>query len=99
MPIMLSGALYREIDAIINMAIELQQVKQIDSVLNNHRVWKNRQATIGNALKRLPYQHLQKILLSLGRIDRSIKGMDNLNVIDELRALLLTIAGKTLWTQ
>jgi DNA polymerase-3 subunit delta len=44
-------------------------------------------------------QQLQKILLSLGRIDRSIKGMDNLNVIDELRTLLLTIAGKTLWTQ
>ncbi|CAC9607413.1 DNA polymerase III delta subunit (EC 2.7.7.7) [uncultured Gammaproteobacteria bacterium] len=99
MPIMLSGALYREISSIINMAIELQQVQKIDSVLNNHRVWKNRQTTIGNALKRLPYQQLQKILLSLGRIDRSIKGMDNLNVIDELRTLLLTIAGKTLWTQ
>lgn len=99
MPIMLSSALYREVSLLIDMAIELQQVKQINSVLSNHRVWKSRQATIGNALKRLPYQQLQKILLSLGRIDRSIKGMDNLNVIDELRALLLTISGKTLWTQ
>jgi DNA polymerase-3 subunit delta len=42
---------------------------------------------------------LQKILLLLGRIDRSIKGMDNLNVIDELRTLLLTLAGKTQWIQ
>ncbi|CAC9574859.1 DNA polymerase III delta subunit (EC 2.7.7.7) [uncultured Gammaproteobacteria bacterium] len=99
MPIMLSGALYREINSITDMAIELQQVKQVGSVMSNHKVWKSRQTAIGNALKRLPYQRLQKILLSLGRIDRSIKGVDNLNVIDELRILLLTLAGKTLWTQ
>jgi DNA polymerase-3 subunit delta len=99
MPIMLSGALYREINSITNMAIELQQVKQVGSVMNSHRVWKSRQTAISNALKRLPYQRLQKILLSLGRIDRSIKGVDNLNVIDELRLLLLTLAGKTPWIQ
>ncbi len=99
MPIMLSGALYREIHAILNMAIDLQQVKQVEQVINNHKVWKNRQTIISNALKRLPYQRLQKILLSLGRIDRSIKGVDNLNVIDECRILLLTIAGKAPWAQ
>jgi DNA polymerase-3 subunit delta len=99
MPIMLSDALYREINSIVNMAIELQQVKQISSVMNNHRVWKKRQIAISNILKRLSYQRLQKILLSLGRIDRSIKGVDNLNIIDELRILLLIIAGETLWTQ
>ncbi|CAC9433679.1 DNA polymerase III delta subunit (EC 2.7.7.7) [uncultured Gammaproteobacteria bacterium] len=99
MPIILSSALYREINAMIDMSIELQQVKQISSVMNSHRVWKSRQTTIGNALKRLPYQRLQKNLLSLGRIDRSIKGVDNLAVIDELRTLLLNLAGKTLWTQ
>ncbi len=99
MQIMLSGALYREIHAILNMAIDLQQVKQVEQVINNHKVWKNRQTIISNALKRLPYQRLQKILLSLGRIDRSIKGVDNLNVIDECRILLLTIAGKAPWAQ
>ncbi|WXU00062.1 MAG: DNA polymerase III subunit delta [Catillopecten margaritatus gill symbiont] len=99
MPIMLSSILYREISAIIEMAIELQQVKQVESVLNSHRVWQSKKAAIGNALKHHPYQRLQKMLLSLGRIDRSIKGMDNLNVIDELRILLLTLAGKTPWAQ
>ncbi|MDC9715429.1 MAG: DNA polymerase III subunit delta, partial [Gammaproteobacteria bacterium] len=78
MPIVLSSALYREISAMIDMSIELQQVKQISSVMSNHRVWKSRQSIISNALKRHPYQRLQKILLSLGRIDRSIKGVDNL---------------------
>lgn len=99
MPIILSSALYREISSIINMSIELQQVKQVESVMDSHRVWKSRKPIISNALKRHPYQRLQKILLLLGRIDRSIKGMDNLNVIDELRTLLLNLAGKTPWAQ
>ncbi len=99
MPIILSSTLYREISAIITMSIELQQVKQVESVMESHRVWKSRKSIIGNTLKRLPYQHLQKMLLLLGRIDRSIKGMDNLNVINELRTLLLTLSGKTPWTQ
>jgi DNA polymerase-3 subunit delta len=99
MPIQLSSSLYREISSIINMSIELQQVKQVEAVLQNHRVWNKRKPIISNALKRHSYQRLQKLLLSLGRIDRSIKGMDNLNVIDELRTLLLNLAGKTQWAQ
>jgi len=39
------------------------------------------------------------LLLSLGRIDRSLKGMDNLNVYDELQSVLITLSGKTQWTQ
>ncbi len=99
MPIQLSSSLYREIKSLINMSIEASQAKNIDTVLQSHRVWNKRKPIITNALKRHPYQRLQKILLSLGRIDRSIKGMDNLNVIDELRTLLLTLAGKNQWAQ
>ena len=99
MPIQLSNSLYREIKSIIDMSIELQQAKDVNSVLQKHRVWKKRIPIITNVLKRHPYQRLQKLLLLLGRIDRSIKGVDNLNVINELRTLLLNLAGKTQWTQ
>lgn len=99
MPIRLSSSLYRELHSIIAMAIELQQVKRLDSVLQSHRVWNARKPMMSHVLKRLNYQRLQKIVLSLGRIDRSIKGMDNLNVINELRTLLLNLAGKNQWTQ
>ncbi len=99
MPIQLSSSLYREIKSVIDMSVELRQVKDINIVLQNHRVWNKRKPIITNALKRHPYQRLQKLLLSLGRIDRSIKGMDNLNVIDELHTLLLGLAGKTQWAQ
>lgn len=99
MPAHLSAVLYNEISAIIEMSLELQQVKNINTVLKNHQVWRIREPAITQVLKRHSYQFLQKILLSLGRIDRSIKGMDDLNVIDEFRLLLFNLAGKTLWNQ
>ena len=37
---------------------------------------------------------LQKLLLALGRIDRSLKGMDNLNVYDELQGVVVSLSGK-----
>jgi DNA polymerase-3 subunit delta len=99
MPIVLSSALYREIKSIIDMSIAMRQGGEINDILQTHRVWNKRKSAMTNILKRHPYQHLQKILLSLGRIDRSIKGMDNLNVVDELLTLLLNLAGKKQWLQ
>ena len=98
MPIQLSSSLYREIKTIIEMSIELQQ-QSVDVVLQKHRGWNKRKPIITHALKNHSYQSLQKILLLLGRIDRSINGMANLNVINELRILLLNLAGKTPWAQ
>ena len=99
MPIQLSSSLYREMKSIINMSIEIHQGSDINSILQTHRIWNKRKPVITNILKRHPYQRLQKLLLSLGRIDRSIKGMDNLNVVDELHTLLLNLAGKNQWAQ
>jgi DNA polymerase-3 subunit delta len=59
----------------------------------------NRKLLVSNALKMHSYQKLQKLLLTLGRIDRSVKGMDNLNVYDELRSVVITLSGKNQWTQ
>ncbi len=99
MPIQLNSSLYREIKTIIDMSIEMHQNSDINAILQSHRVWNKRKPIITNILKRHSYQRLQKILLLLGRIDRSIKGMDNLNVIDELRTILLNLAGKNQWAQ
>ena len=76
------------------MSIELKQNQQIDVILNNHRVWQKRKPLITNALKVHSYQQLQKLLLALGRIDRSLKGMDNLNVYDELQGVVVSLSGK-----
>ncbi|WP_428088012.1 DNA polymerase III subunit delta [Candidatus Thioglobus sp.] len=99
MPIFLSSSLYKELKTLIDMSIEMHQNNNISSILQNHHVWSTKKAVVTSVLKRHPYQRLQKLLLLLGRIDRSIKGMDNLNVIDELRILLLNLAGKNQWAQ
>ena len=93
-PVILVSSLYREIKNLVNMSIELKTNQTIESILNNHRVWQKRKPLISNALKKHSYQKLQKLLLRLGRIDRSIKGMDNLDVYDELQNIAIALSGK-----
>ena len=93
-PVILVSSLYREIKNLVNMSIELKTNQTIESILNNHRVWQKRKPLISNALKKHRYQKLQKLLLRLGRIDRSLKGMDNLDVYDELQNVVIALSGK-----
>ncbi|MAJ75902.1 MAG: DNA polymerase III subunit delta [Candidatus Thioglobus sp. TMED218] len=93
-PVILVSSLYREIKNLVNMSIELKKNQTIESILNNHRVWQKRKPLISNALKKHSYQKLQKLLLRLGRIDRSLKGMDNLDVYDELQNVVIALSGK-----
>ena len=93
-PVILVSSLYREIKNLVNMSIELKTNQTIESILNNHRVWQKRKPLISNALKKHSYQKLQKLLLRLGRIDRSLKGMDNLDVYDELQNVMIALSGK-----
>ena len=93
-PVILVSSLYREIKNLVNMSIELKTNQTIESILNNHRVWHKRKPLISNALKKHSYQKLQKLLLILGRIDRSLKGMDNLDVYDELQNVVIALSGK-----
>jgi DNA polymerase-3 subunit delta len=92
-PVILISSLYREITNLVMMSIELKTNDTLESILNNHRVWQKRKPFISNALKKHSYQKLQKILLKLGRIDRSLKGMDNLNVYDELQNVVISLSG------
>ena len=94
-PVILITSLYREIKNLVTMAIELKTNQTIETVLKNHRVWQKRKPLISNALKKHSYQKLQKLLLTLGRIDRSLKGMDNLNVYDELQGVVTSLSGKS----
>ena len=93
-PVILVSSLYREIKNLVNMSIDLKTNQTIESILNNHRVWQKRKPLISNALKKHSYQKLQKLLLRLGRIDRSLKGMDNLDVYDELQNVVIALSGK-----
>lgn len=89
--ILIVGSLYYELQSLVKMAMELNNNKTIDTVLMNNNVWKKRQPFIKKALKNHSYKNIQKLILSLGRIDRSIKGVDNLNVYDETRSILIKL--------
>ena len=93
-PVILISSLYREIKNLVTMSIELKTNQTIDTIFSNHRVWQKRKPLIAITLKKHSYQQLQKLLLKLGRIDRSLKGMDNLNVYDELQSVVITLSGK-----
>ena len=92
-PVILISSLYREIKNLVTMSIELKTNKSFELIFNKHRVWQKRKPFILNALKTHSYQKLQKLLLKLGRIDRSLKGMDNLNVYDELQNVVISLSG------
>jgi len=94
-PVILISSLYRELKNLVTMSVELKTNQTIESILNNHRVWQKRKPLISNALKKHSYQKLQKLLLKLGRIDRSLKGMDNLDVYDELQNVVISLSGKS----
>ena len=93
-PVILVSSLYREIKDLVSMSSELKTNQTIESIRNNHRVRQKRKPLISNALKKHSYQKLQKLLLRLGRIDRSLKGMDNLDVYDELQNVVIALSGK-----
>ena len=92
-PVILISSLYREIRNLVMMSIELKTSDTLESTLNKNRVWQKRKPVISNALKKHSYQKLQKLLLKLGRIDRSLKGMDNLSVYDELQNVVISLSG------
>ena len=77
------------------MSIELKTNNTLESILNKHRVWQKRKPLISNVLAKHSYQKLQKLILKLGRIDRSLKGMDNLDVYDELQNVVISLSGKS----
>lgn len=95
-PIIVSGWLYREIKIIINVAISIK-LQNPATAFSEHNIWAKKQPMILGTLKRHSVARLQKLLLALGRIDRSIKGEDNIRVEDKLLELLLILSGGMKW--
>ena len=95
----ITNALYKELKSLMKMALELKDKQTMQAVLANNNVWQKRQPFIKKALNNHSYKDIQKLILSLGRIDRSIKGVDNLNVNDAIRNILIRLCGFNKWNQ
>jgi len=92
-PIVLSSSLFRELNILINMSIDLRMGKSLEEVYQTHGVWSYKKNIIKTALLKHSFQQLQKFLMKLSRVDRAIKGRDNMPVLEELESILLGLAG------
>ena len=73
-PVLINWALSRETRQLLDMATEVDRGDSIQAVLKSHRVWSNRSAIVGSALKRLKLSDIQIIHQRLAYLDRMIKG-------------------------
>jgi len=92
-PIILSASLHRELNNLINMSIDMRLGKSLEEVYQTHGVWSYKKNIIKTALLKHPFQQLQKFLMKLSRVDRAIKGRDNIPVLEELESILLGLSG------
>jgi len=92
-PIILSSSLYRELNNLINMSIDIRMGNSLEEVYQTHGVWSYKKNIVKTALLKHSFQHLQKFLTRLSRVDRAIKGRDNIPVLEELESILLCLSG------
>lgn len=86
----------REIRSLYAMAEQMRTGTSASAVMQQHRVWRNRQGSVGIALRQHDPDSLQAMLDHAARIDQSVKGLNRLNTWDELADLLLELSGTTL---
>jgi DNA polymerase-3 subunit delta len=86
-------ALAREIRELTAMTLEMTKGQAIAGVLSRHRVWANRKAPVGTALKRLSHASCRQLLRQCASLERVCKGQAAGNAWDELVQLILQLAG------
>lgn len=86
-------ALAREIRQLATMSAQLAGGQALAGVLSRHRVWANRKALVGHALKRLSSGQCHAMLRRCAGIDRISKGRGAGNTWDELLQLTCELAG------
>ena len=58
-PVILSSSLYRELNNLINMSIDMRMGKSLEEVYQSHGVWSYKKNIIKTALLKHSFQHLQ----------------------------------------
>jgi DNA polymerase-3 subunit delta len=89
----LCSLLITQVKQLIAIHLQLKQNITLATAFKNCGVWSSKEKVVNIALKKHSYPILQKILLRLGRVDRSIKGLDTQDPQQELLTILLAIAG------
>lgn len=92
-PLLILGAITRELRSLLPMLEKLEQGQSISSVIQSARVWFNRKQAVSSVLRRIKDDTIWQLLEHSRLIDQSIKGMSKANPWDELSLLLLKLSG------
>mgnify|MGYP001049091931 CR=1 FL=1 len=96
-PLMLLGAITRELRSLISMLEKKEQGQGVNAILQSYRVIFHRKQVVGQALQRLKIPELWRLLEQARVVDQSIKGMHASDCWLELSVLLTRLAGKEPW--
>jgi DNA polymerase-3 subunit delta len=92
-PLVVLGAITRELRALLPMLEKKAQGQQLNAIIQSARVWFNRKQAVSKALERMTVTMIWQLLDHARRIDQSIKGLSRANPWDELSLILLALSG------
>ncbi len=92
-PTLILWALARELRNLISMTKAIETGKSVDAVMQQHRVWRSKQAGMQKALKQHNSASLKNALQACAHIDRIIKGAEFGDVWQAFENLCSQIAG------
>lgn len=96
-PSLIVWALAREVRTLASMATQLASGQPLSAILARHRIWDNRKALVGDALRRLASGHIHRLLYELGQLDQIVKGqIREKDFWNEVTRTGLRLAGTTI---
>lgn len=91
-PLKLLFFLTREIRSLLRMQARIRNGENINGVMQAERVWQNRTAAVGTALRNHDRESLETLLLNARLVDQSVKGLLRRKPWDELTGMILALA-------
>lgn len=92
-PLKILFFLTREIRALLRMQESMNRGQNINGVMQAERVWNNRTAIVGHALRHHSSHSLEELLVKARKVDQSVKGILQLKPWDEITDIVLGLAG------
>ncbi len=94
-PLKILFFLTREIRTLLRMQARIRQGQNINGVMQAERIWQNRTAIVGTALRKHSGESLEQLLLDARLVDQSVKGLLKRRPWDELTGIVLKLADPT----
>lgn len=88
--------LARELRTLEVIASGMEKGQSKQAMLKTAKVWKNRQSMVSGAVDRLSLQALRRLVGDIGRIDRTVKGIESGNPWRLLEDIILGLSGRSI---